>query len=175
MSIIIYLASENKNKYDAVRDVFQEKFPNKIIIIHAIKVLSFVPEQPINNQTVNGAKNRIQELFNFVYFNKKDYDYLVSIENGIMTDLLPKNLIYDTCVCYIYDKKNIDYVISPVFIYFNIKYYEMARKKNKTVGEIIESENNFKHDTWHYHISGISRYKQIRIGLLKLLGKMNSF
>uniref|UniRef100_A0A6C0H754 inosine/xanthosine triphosphatase n=1 Tax=viral metagenome TaxID=1070528 RepID=A0A6C0H754_9ZZZZ len=172
MSIIIYLASLNQNKKNAVYDVFKEHFINNQIILHCVNVDSNVSQQPFDNETYHGAKNRINNLYDHVLQNNLEYNYLVSIENGVMTDLLSHNLIYDTCFCFIYDKTKTLFVKSPIYIYFNYSFLKNAKKENKTVGEIIETTFKLKKDTWHEFLSGISRYKQIKIGLKKLLRKM---
>jgi non-canonical (house-cleaning) NTP pyrophosphatase len=138
-----------------------------------INVASNVSNQPIDEETQIGAFNRINNLYKLL--QNKEYDYLISIENGVMTELAKENLIYDTCVIYLYDKINNKLYCnkSPIYIYFPIRFYEkiILNGKIRTIGEIIATHTGWNKDEWHEKMSGISRLRQIKIGLKKLINK----
>jgi non-canonical (house-cleaning) NTP pyrophosphatase len=162
--MIIYLASTNEIKYKAVCDCFKNH------IVYKINTLSNVSNQPIDKETQIGALNRINNLYKLLV--NKEYDYLISIENGVMTDRIKEDLVYDTCIIYLFDKnKKQTYCRkSFVYVYFPLRFYHniISNGKIKTIGEIISEETGWNKDEWHEKMSGISRYRQITVALKKL-------
>lgn len=76
----IIIASKNPVKIQAVKNGFEEMFPNQKFEFVAISVPSNVADQPFSNQeTFIGAKNRADNAFNEV----KNADFYVGIEGGV--------------------------------------------------------------------------------------------
>lgn len=76
----IVIASKNPIKIQAVRNGFQQMFPDDIFEFSGISVNSGVADQPMSNdETFRGAKNRADNSSNEVV----DADFYVGIEGGI--------------------------------------------------------------------------------------------
>lgn len=81
---IVIVVTENEVKRDAIYDAFKEYFYYEEINIEMIKVLSNVPRQPFDQETILGANQRIKNLKKEILDNKKEYDYLVAVEAGVI-------------------------------------------------------------------------------------------
>lgn len=77
----VIIGTENPQKRDAVRDAFKIYFGSDVNV-QMINVASDVPKQPLDSQIMAGAENRIKNLKRSII--GKDYDFLVSVEAGIM-------------------------------------------------------------------------------------------
>lgn len=161
----IGVTSQNKLKVDAVRKAYS--LMGDFVEIVGYSAESDVGEQPINEQTLEGARNRISHV------NSKidGLDKIVSIENGIFREC--KQWL-DKAVVVIYDPKNdkeqIQYSGAVVF---PDKYVKIARQKGfdrVTVGQVMEEEGyvvNRKDP--HLTISGISRQVYLESAVQKLV------
>jgi len=78
----ILIASKNPVKVEATRVAFSKYFEDTDII--SISVPSGVPEQPINNETYEGARNRVLRLKERNDGENLNAEYLVGIEGGIV-------------------------------------------------------------------------------------------
>ncbi len=77
----ILVGSLNPVKIKATEEAFNHYY--KKVEVSGIKVTSHVPEQPVNNQTFEGAQHRAEEL---KYLSSKQNlggEYFVGIEGGI--------------------------------------------------------------------------------------------
>ena len=74
----VKVASENSVKINAIKAAFNRFFNDDVTIISQ-NVKSGVPDQPINEDVFEGAKNRLRELK-----NGSEYNYLVSCEGGLL-------------------------------------------------------------------------------------------
>jgi hypothetical protein len=162
---IIYIASKNKDKVNAVKTIFPDS------TINDISIASDVKEQPIDNETLKGCRNRINNLEKYVIHNKLKYNILISIENGIDTK---KN--QDFCVIMIKDNQNFNEYNIGSFTDLpsyqdNKTYFVQESLKNNcniTCGSIIEKMFNYEQNSWHTHY-GKSRYELIRDQLSELV------
>ena len=77
----ILVGSKNPVKIDAVEEAFSKYFKN--IFVEGIKVPSGVPDQPIEKQVLEGAKNRAAELLKLNNTKKLGAEYFLGIEGGI--------------------------------------------------------------------------------------------
>lgn len=75
----IAVGSENPVKINAVKEAFEIAFKDKNIQVEGISVISSVPDQPFNGQTIEGAVKRAREIR-----KNSDYDFSVGIEGGII-------------------------------------------------------------------------------------------
>ena len=161
---IIYVASINKDKMDAVKAIFPDS------TINSISISSDVKEQPINMETIKGCRNRVTNLEKYVIKNNLRYNLLIAIENGID---IAKN--QDFCVIMIKDKDTINEYNIGSFTDLpsyqdNKKYFvEEACKHeyNITCGSLIEKIYNYEPNSWHSYY-GKSRYELIRTQLSDL-------
>lgn len=170
---IIYIASKNKDKANAVKAVF----PNSQI--NTISISSDIKEQPMNDETLKGCQNRMNNLEKYILENELKYNLLISIENGIDTD---KN--QDYCVIMIkynenhnenHNESNNKYNIGsftdlPSYQDNKTYFVEESYKNdcNITCGSIIEKIFNYKPNSWHTYY-GKSRYELIKNQLSELV------
>lgn len=78
----ILVGSKNPVKIDSVKEAFSKYFENIEVI--GMKVDSKVSDQPINDETFEGAKNRALELKKINEKEKLEAEYFIGIEGGII-------------------------------------------------------------------------------------------
>ena len=81
----ILIATQNKGKVEGVKRAFEKFFENVEIV--GISASSDVPEQPVNEETWQGAKNRVKNLRQYAKENQIESEFFVSIESGMMNSL----------------------------------------------------------------------------------------
>ena len=81
----ILIATQNKGKVEGAKRAFEKYF--KDVEVVGISAPSDVPEQPVNDETFWGAKNRVKNLKQIAKENKIEADYFVAIESGMMNSL----------------------------------------------------------------------------------------
>jgi len=107
----VLIATKNKGKIEGAKRALEHYF--KDIEIEGISVESDVPEQPVNKEIYEGAKNRVKNLKKFAKENNIEADLFLGIESGI-NDLLGRWLI--TNIAVIEDSKEFEsYGASPSF------------------------------------------------------------
>lgn len=77
----ILIGTTNKFKIEGARQAFEEYFEN--VEIDGIKVNSDVDDEPINEQILQGAKNRIKNLKEYARENDIKVDYFIATEGGL--------------------------------------------------------------------------------------------
>ena len=76
----VVIASKNPVKIQAVRNGFQQMFPDDIFEFNGVSVASGVPDQPMSNdETFRGAKNRADNASEAI----EAFNFYVGIEGGI--------------------------------------------------------------------------------------------
>lgn len=75
----VLIGSENRAKVRPITKVFEEYFG--IVDVEVMKVTSKVPEQPLNEEVMQGAANRVEELEK----SNVSYDYAVACEGGLIS------------------------------------------------------------------------------------------
>jgi len=101
----IFVASLNRNKINAVQEVFPD------FRIEGVASRSGVREQPISlEETVEGAVFRAKSIF-------MDCEYSVGIEDGIVPVPGTNSGYMNFCCCAIYDGKRIYLGLAPAFEY----------------------------------------------------------
>ena len=119
----ILMGTKNPGKIEGARQAFEKYFDN--IEIQGISVESEVSEQPVNEEILQGAKNRVKNLKNYAKENKMQVDYFIASEAGI-TDSLGEWIDFNAAV--IEDSKGVQSVgISQGFEIPN-KYIEDIKK-----------------------------------------------
>ena len=81
----ILIGTKNPGKIEGARQAFEKYFDN--IEIEGIPVSSNVGDQPINEEILRGAKNRVKNLKEYSMKNNIEADFYISSEAGI-TNLL---------------------------------------------------------------------------------------
>ncbi len=78
----VLIGSNNPVKIEAVKEAFGKYFEN--VEITGINVESEVDDQPINEETFDGARKRVMNLRAKAFDEKIEADYFVGIEGGII-------------------------------------------------------------------------------------------
>ena len=81
----ILVGTKNPGKIEGVKNAFKRYFEN--VEIEGIPVCSEVPDQPVNEEIFQGAKNRVKNLRKYAKENNIQADFYVATEAGI-TNLL---------------------------------------------------------------------------------------
>lgn len=81
----ILMGTKNPGKVQGAKEAFEKYFDN--IEIEGIKVSSEVGDQPINEEILQGAKNRVKNIKRYAKENNIKADLYISSEAGI-TNLL---------------------------------------------------------------------------------------
>lgn len=91
----ILIATKNQGKIEGAKKALEHYFEN--FDIEGISVSSNVPDQPVNSQIYEGAKNRVKNLKHYAKENNIEADLFLSIESGI-TNLLGRWMITNIAV-----------------------------------------------------------------------------
>lgn len=158
------VTSENKLKVEAVRKAYSLIGLDIDIIGYSSN--SGVGEQPVNEQTLTGARNRIFDLN-----NRFRLDRIVSIESGIFRE---GDKWLDRAVVVIYDPSTSDEIIGySEGMVFPDEYVEKAREigfDRVTVGQVMEEAGYIRNrKDPHLDISGVSRQVYLEQTIQKLV------
>jgi len=108
----ILVGSKNPNKLNAVKESFEMYYGDNLEII-GISVDSAVSSQPLEDETFNGASNRVKMLKKINKKQNIEADFFVGIEGGIIK---LNNAIFNSNVaCIINKKNNIGFGVSPIY------------------------------------------------------------
>ena len=107
----ILVGSKNPVKIDAAKEAFSSYFKN--IEVEGVDVMSSVPDQPIDEETFEGAEHRAKVLKKLDDKAKIGASFFVGIEGGIIN-------IYSKwfgigAVCIMDDKSNTGFAATPMF------------------------------------------------------------
>ena len=92
----VLIGTKNPGKIEAAKRAFMKYFDD--VEVEGIKVSSDVPDEPLNEDILKGAKNRVKNLKEYAKENGIEADYYVSSEAGI-TNLLCDNWIDFNSAC----------------------------------------------------------------------------
>lgn len=81
----ILMGTKNPGKIEGAKQAFEKYFDN--IVIEGIPVNSDVGDQPVNEEILQGAENRVNNLKKYARQNQIEADFYISSEAGI-TNLL---------------------------------------------------------------------------------------
>jgi inosine/xanthosine triphosphatase len=107
----VLVGSQNPVKLEAVKEAFSKYF-NEVEVL-GIKVNSKVSNQPINEETFQGAKNRAMELVRIDQEERLGGEFFVGIEGGILK--LFSRWFDFSAMCITDDKGKVGYGTSPFF------------------------------------------------------------
>ena len=109
--MLVLVGSKNPVKIESVKDAFDKYYPN--VTVQGIEVSSGVPDQPVNEDTFNGAKNRADALLLIDKARGLGAQYFVGIEGGII-NIFGKWFSLG-CICILDDKGKTGFGTSPQF------------------------------------------------------------
>lgn len=81
----ILIATQNPGKIEGAKQAFSCYFEN--LEIEGIAVNSDVPDEPVNEEIYQGAKNRVRNLKDYAKENNIEADFYIAIESGITNQL----------------------------------------------------------------------------------------
>ncbi len=166
----IAVTSENKLKVDAVKEEFSLIYPEIEVI--GYKTDSKVGEQPVNEEALLGARNRVADLDSRV----KGLDLIISIESGIFFE--GKTWVDKAVILAYYPLTKKEVIIFSETVVFPTKYVDRARElgfNKTTVGEVMKDQGYvLDAKDPHFSLTGTSRKDYIKSGLQKLIKEMSS-
>ena len=98
----VLVGSNNPIKIDAVKEAFSLHFEDIDVIARPVE--SNVSNQPLNNETFIGARNRARKLFDINISEKLGAEFCVGIEGGIMK-IFEKWFAFG-CMCIVDEQNN---------------------------------------------------------------------
>lgn len=78
----ILMGTKNPGKIEGAKQAFERYFQN--VEIEGISVESEVGAQPVNDETMQGAKNRVKNVKEYAIKNNIQADYFIASEAGII-------------------------------------------------------------------------------------------
>jgi len=75
------IATKNSGKIESAKKALEKYYEN--VEVEGIPVPSDVPEQPVNDQICQGARNRVKNLKAYAKENNIEADFYMSAEGGI--------------------------------------------------------------------------------------------
>lgn len=134
----ILVGSKNPSKIDGVKIAFEKFFDNVEAI--GIDVDSEVSAQPVNAETMQGAKNRVKNLKEYALANNVNVDYYVAVESGLM-DMYQDPAIINAC--FMEDAEgNTSYGYSAGFPIPNGKFEDI---KNNGLSSVVDEIFKIEH------------------------------
>lgn len=107
----VLIATKNSGKIEAAKKALERYFDS--VEIEGIAVSSEVPEQPVNEQIYQGAKNRVANLKKYAKENGIEAEFYLSAEGGIHNFF---GMWENTNLVIIEDKNGVESVaLSPSF------------------------------------------------------------
>lgn len=117
----VVIASENPVKVAVAEKAFKGVFPDEVFEFVAIKSQSGVPEQPMNDETKQGAFNRLQ----YIQEQYPGADYWISQEGGAYEE---DARIYNRAWIAVTDKSNYIAASSTAQFYVPTKIVSLLRE-----------------------------------------------
>lgn len=139
----ILVGSKNPVKIDAAKEAFEKYFGEVQAI--GISVPSNVPDQPVNDDTFMGAKNRAEKLLKLSEENGTEADYFVGIEGGIIE--INQKWFGFGCMCILDRNSKVGFGTSPLFPMpqFVIDQLLEGKELGHVIDELANKENT-KHN-----------------------------
>ncbi len=78
----LLIATNNESKIQGAKEAFETFYEN--VEIKGVSISSNVPEQPINEEIMQGAENRIAGLVKYAEENDLEIDFYLSVESGLI-------------------------------------------------------------------------------------------
>ena len=81
----ILIGTKNPGKIQGAKEAFEKYFEN--VEIEGIDVSSDVADQPVNEEILQGARNRVKNLKKYATENQIEADFYIASEGGITNSL----------------------------------------------------------------------------------------
>lgn len=135
----ILVGSKNPVKISAANEAFSLYFDN--IEVVGITVPSFVPDQPINEETYQGAQNRANELHKINFDQNLNAEFSVGIEGGIQKTF--NKWFAFGCMCLVHKSGKTSFGTSAHFELPDIVTKQLLERKElgHVMNELMEQEN----------------------------------
>lgn len=159
----ILVGSKNPVKINAVKEAFEKHFGE--VEVTGIEVPSFVPDQPINEETLIGAENRARNLFKINYEQNLNADYFVGVEGGIVQQ--HNRWFAFGGMCVINKKGKTAFGSSPHFELPKVVVDKLLERKElgHVMDEIMKTENSkCKSGAIGFFTNGVMDRKELYIG-----------
>lgn len=91
----ILMGTKNPGKIEGAKQAFEKYFEN--VEINGVGVDSDVGNQPVNEEIIQGAKNRVKNLKKYAKQNNLEADFYIASEAGI-TNLLGEWISFNSAV-----------------------------------------------------------------------------
>lgn len=164
----IVLSSTSAVKVDACKQAFGVGSDTEIV---TVKAPSGVNEQPLNDETLRGAFNRL----NYARSAVPNADYYVSIENGIFQE---NGRYVDRAVVTVMNKDGETRTTYSEGVEFPSASVEETRKRGFetwTVGKVMQEQGVVaQHDDPHLSLSGKSRVDYVNEAAKKAAASLPS-
>ena len=163
----IIVGSQSQVKLDAVTQALAATGIEAEIV--GVKAKSNVAEQPMDNETLDGARNRANHARQLA----PDGDLYIAIENGIFTE--PDGRYVDKAVVMAIAKDGMETVALSEGVEFPKAAVEEARQRGfatTTAGQVMAEQGVVaKHDDPHFSLIGKSRATILTETVSELLSK----
>ena len=119
----ILIGTKNPGKIQGAKEAFEKYFEN--VEIEGIDVSSEVSAQPVNEEILEGARNRVKNLKEYAKKNQMEADFYIASEGGITNSL--GEWIDINCVV-VEDKQNFESIGTSQGFPIPNKYIDEIRK-----------------------------------------------
>ena len=142
MIVEIFVSSTSSHKLEAVQEAVAKIFGESKVEVEGRKVPSGVDEQPVGwGETIKGARQRLGNLREKLEKEEQRYDYLVSIENGIIPiEIDGKDRWFDVGVVIVENKSGSGQLSFSASVEMPLSLVALAQEKGfetATVGSLI--------------------------------------
>ena len=153
------IGTNNPGKIKGATDALKQYFED--IEVVGVSVSSNVPDQPVDNETYEGAKNRVNNLITYAKQNNIDADFFMGIESGLCNIFNNWQIVNFAVIA---DKNGYESVGTSAGFPVPQKYVEDI--KTNSLGTVID--NLLKTDNIRNSIGGISYLTHERINRIDL-------
>ncbi|WP_257263923.1 inosine/xanthosine triphosphatase [Endozoicomonas sp. ONNA2] len=173
-AIDIVVSSESTIKNNAIKKAFARYHVNVI----ATKAHSGINSQPVENETLTGAGNRIKDAKAKYQSNGRRADFFVAIENGIFHERVNgQNVWLDRAVVVVETSGGKQYIRTTSPVLLPAECVAIARKRgfdNITVGQVMaEIDSTVQHDDPHSSLPPFkSRQAYLEETLVEMVGTL---
>lgn len=166
----IVLASKSQIKISAVKQMLENE--NIAAVLTGVDVDSGVPMQPLNDETIQGARHRLVAAKQ----SCPDADIYIAIENGLFCE---RNAApyFDKAIILVSTYDGPEIIAESAALQFPEQFVELIESARKigfdktTVGKELAKAGYIKqHDDFHFELSNKSRAAYLVEALLQLSG-----
>jgi adenine phosphoribosyltransferase len=171
----VAVASKNADKVAAVKEAFEQLYPNRHVLIDQYEVKSSVANQPFNlSETTQGCQNRMESLRYLIDTTKmphrRPFKYLVAMENGIDAGQV------DFAIVRVEDRTKpefVNYFSQTSMCKVSDEIYKEWKdlgddKSDVTCGSLYSKKYNYSPSNWHVYECGKSRAYMLKNAIMQI-------